>query len=142
MDPRARGIPLAPASAPDVAFHADPLEVHRILMNLLSNARKAVRNTPAPQVRLEARCEGDLVRIRVEDNGCGMDQVQLDRLFVPFAGTFEEGTGLGMSLVYKLTQEMGWGLEVQSLPGKGTTVQLTLPVFTSSTPVAPGGGRV
>lgn len=142
MDPRARGIPLAPASAPEVAFHADPLEVHRILMNLLSNARKAVRNTPAPQVRLEARREGDRARILVEDNGCGMDRMQLERLFVPFAGSFEEGTGLGMSLVYKLTQEMGWQLEVQSHPGKGTTVQLTLPVFTPSIPVAPGEGRV
>ena len=136
-DPRAQGIPLALSPAPELVFLADPLVVHRILTNLLSNARKAVQNTPAPQVRLEARREADRARILVEDNGCGMDQGQLERLFVPFAGSFEEGTGLGMSLVFKLTQEMGWQLEVQSQPGRGTTVHLTLPVFTSPPPVAP-----
>lgn len=139
MDPRTRGIPLSLTPVPDLLFRADPLGVHRILMNLLSNARKAVSDTSSPQVRLEARQEGDQARILVLDNGCGMSPEQMDRLFVPFAGSFEEGTGLGMSLVYKLTQELGWQLEVESRPGGGTTVHLGLPVFTPSPPVAPEG---
>lgn len=139
MDPRTRGIPLAIPPVPDLAFQADPLGVHRILMNLLTNARKAVRDTPSAQVRLEARQEGTRIRILVQDNGCGMDWEQLDRLFVPFAGSFEEGSGLGMSLVYKLTQEMGWQMEVDSRPGIGTVVQIGLPVFTPSSPVAREG---
>ncbi len=141
MDPRTKGIPLALPPTPDLGFEADPLQVHRILMNLLSNARKAVRNTPSPQVRLEAWEEGGHLWIQVADNGCGMDQDQLDKLFVPFAGSFEEGSGLGMSLVYKLTQDMGWQLQVQSRPGKGTSVQITLPVLSPIRPVAPGGGK-
>lgn len=139
MDPRTRGIPLSLAPVPDLLFRADPLGVHRILMNLLSNARKAVRDTSSPQVRLEARQEGHQAWILVRDNGCGMGPEQMDRLFVPFSGSFEEGTGLGMSLVYKLTQELGWQLEVESRPRAGTTVRLGLPVFTPSHPVAPGG---
>jgi two-component system sensor histidine kinase PilS (NtrC family) len=139
MDPRTRGIPLSLTPVPDLLFRADPLGVHRILMNLLSNARKAVSDTSSPQVRLEARQEGEQAWILVLDNGCGMSPEQMDRLFVPFAGSFEEGTGLGMSLVYKLTQELGWQLEVESRPGGGTTVHLGLPVFTPSPPVAPEG---
>ena len=132
MDPRTQGIPLVLPTPPDVAFLADPLVVHRILMNLLSNARKAVQKTSPPLVRLETRADGRELKILVEDNGCGMDRPQLDRLFIPFAGSFEEGTGLGMSLVYKLTQEMGWQVQVQSEPGAGTSVQITLPVSAPS----------
>jgi len=141
MDPRTQGIPLALPPIPDHTFEADPLQVHRILMNLLSNARKAVRHIPSPQVGLGAWEEDGHLWIQVEDNGCGMDQEQLGRLFVPFAGGFEEGTGLGMSLVYKLTQDMGWQVRVQSQPGKGTSVQIILPVFSSIPPVARGEGK-
>jgi signal transduction histidine kinase len=60
-----------------------------------------------------------------------MNEEQLDRLFVPFAGSFEEGTGLGMSLVYKFIEAMGWQIEVESAPGRGTRVQIFLPAHSS-----------
>jgi signal transduction histidine kinase len=100
-----------------------------MLMNLLSNARKAVKGTPAPMVSLSASVSGGQIRLVVEDNGCGMAPSQLDRLFVPFSGSFEEGSGLGMSLVYKFTEAMGWRIEVQSRPGAGTRVQIFLPEY-------------
>jgi len=79
----------------------------------------------------------DLIRISVSDNGCGMNQEQLDRLFVPFAGSFEEGSGLGMSLVYKFIEAMGWRIEVESRPREGTLVQILLPLHRDEEPMAP-----
>lgn len=127
MDLRTQGLPLALQDAPRVFLRADSTGLHRVLMNLLSNARKAVKDAAAPRVSLSARASDGGIRISVEDNGCGMSRDQLDRLFVPFSGSFEEGSGLGMSLVYKFTEAMGWRIEVQSRAGEGTCVQIFLP---------------
>lgn len=127
MDPRAAGLPLAVPAPPAAFLVADPVGIHRILMNLLTNARKAVKGVAAPQVSLRATRVDGAIQLAVEDNGCGMDAQQLDRLFVPFAGSFEEGTGLGMSLVYKFIETMGWRIEVASQRGIGTRVQIFLP---------------
>jgi len=127
MDPRTEGLPLSLQEPPQAFLHADPVGLHRTLMNLLSNARKAVKGVPAPQVTLSAQVTGGRIRVMVEDNGCGMAPDQLDRLFVPFSGSFEEGSGLGMSLVYKFTEAMGWRIDVQSRPGTGTRVRIFLP---------------
>jgi signal transduction histidine kinase len=108
-----------------------------MLMNLLSNARKAVKGVPSPQVSLSASVFEGQIQLAVEDNGCGMSPGQLDRLFVPFSGSFEEGSGLGMSLVYKFTEAMGWRVEIQSRPGAGTRVQIFLPEHPQEELMAP-----
>jgi len=58
---------------------------------------------------------------------CGMSEEDLQSLFLPFSGSFEEGTGLGMSLVFQLVQRMGWDIRVDSTKGRGTTVHLQIP---------------
>lgn len=131
MDPRTEGLALALREPPQASLLADPVGLHRMLMNLLSNARKAVKDVPAPLVSLSASRSGNRIRLLVEDNGCGMGPGQLDRLFVPFSGTFEEGSGLGMSLVYKFTEAMGWTIDVESEPGLGTRVGILLPAHPS-----------
>jgi two-component system sensor histidine kinase PilS (NtrC family) len=137
MDPRTEGLALVMEAVPPVSFRSDPTGLHRSLMNLLSNARKAVKGMPAPVVRLVCTLTGDSVRLTVADNGCGMTQEQLDRLFVPFAGSFEEGSGLGMSLVYKFIEAMGWRIEVDTTPGQGTRVDIFLPVHQEELAMAP-----
>lgn len=141
MDPRTAGLALAVREFPPVFLRADSVGLHRVLMNLLSNARKAVKDIPAPQVSLSASASGGRIQLTVEDNGCGMAQDQLDRLFVPFSGSFEEGSGLGMSLVYKFTEAMGWRIEVQSHPGEGTRVQIFLPECPQEEGLAPQGDQ-
>jgi two-component system sensor histidine kinase PilS (NtrC family) len=127
MDPRTAGLSLLLDSIPAVSIRADPTGLHRALMNLLSNARKAVKNTQEPTVRVACQVTEGAIRLSVSDNGCGMTPEQLDRLFVPFAGSFEEGSGLGMSLVYKFTQAMGWQIEVESAVDRGTCIQIVIP---------------
>jgi two-component system sensor histidine kinase PilS (NtrC family) len=116
------------SEVPEIEIDSDPVGLHRVLMNLLSNARKAVNETPEPSVTLDVRCNADRIAITVSDNGCGMTATQLDKLFVPFSGSFPEGTGLGMSLVYKFTEAMGWRVRVESELGVGTSVEISGPL--------------
>ncbi len=136
MDPRTGNLGLDMGTVPPVSFRSDPVSIHRILMNLLSNARKAVRGVPEPSVRLEILVVDGAIRLTVADNGCGMTAEQLDRLFVPFAGSFDEGSGLGMSLVYKFTEAMGWRIKVESAPQEGTRVELSIPACRAADPMA------
>jgi len=137
MDPRTAGLPLQVDPVPPVWLESDPTGVHRVIMNLLSNARKAVKGVPTPSVRLSCTSTEAAIRLTVSDNGCGMTPEQLARLFVPFAGSFEEGSGLGMSLVYKFIEAMDWRIEVESSPGKGTTIRILLPCRESEEAMAP-----
>jgi two-component system sensor histidine kinase PilS (NtrC family) len=128
-DARNQGIALVISRAPSVWVAGDPLSFHQVFTNLLSNARKAVTGTPSPLVNLRFDPGEETLEIVVTDNGRGMDAEQLGKLFVPFSSFFEEGTGLGMSLVYQFAQRMGWEIRVQSEPGAGTSVHLRLPVL-------------
>jgi two-component system sensor histidine kinase PilS (NtrC family) len=141
MDPRTAGLPLAIDSVPAVQVLSDPTALHRALMNLLSNARKAIRQVPNPTVRVTCRVMDTRILLTVSDNGCGMTEAQLERLFVPFAGNFEEGSGLGMSLVYKFIEAMGWEIQVESTPGKGTQIRIFLAVHKEGKGMAPMGNQ-
>ncbi len=141
MDPRTDGLPLILDSIPPVSFRSDPTGLHRSLMNLLSNARKAVKGIPTPTVKLACANKDEWLCLTVVDNGCGMTREQLDRLFVPFAGSFEEGSGLGMSLVYKFIEAMGWRIEVESRPDHGTRVDIFIPHCREEELLAPQPGK-
>ena len=111
--------------------------IQRVIVNLLENARWAVeRHAEAagddfvPTVRLSTEDLGDVVQIRVEDNGVGIPAAHCARVFEPFftskpAGT---GTGLGLSLAYDIvTEGHGGTLQVFSRLGQGATFVMTLP---------------
>ena len=89
-------------------------------------------------VRLACTLHEEGIRLSVADNGCGMTPEQLKQLFVPFAGSFREGTGLGMSLVYRFIQAMGWRIEVDSEPGRGTLIEILIPSTSQEEPLASG----
>lgn len=117
---------------------ADPLRTSQILNNLVSNALKFTTEgyVEVCAELLEHSGGADTVRLSVEDTGIGIDPEMQQRLFQPFeqAGAVTArlygGTGLGLSISRRLAEMMGGAIEVNSAPGKGTTmsVTLTLPV--------------
>jgi len=132
---------------------ADAGAVQQMLLNLANNARDAMPNggrlaldvelsTPADELMAaqEWGAPGHYVVLVASDNGCGMDAVTLSRIFEPYFSTKpqDQGTGLGMSMVYGLMkQHLGYVL-VESAPGTGTTVRLYFPVTAEAVPeVAP-----
>ncbi len=128
-DARNEGLPLVVSSAPSVWVAGDPLSFHQVFTNLLSNARKAVSGLPAPLVKIRFESGVGSLQAVVTDNGRGMSPEHLSKLFVPFSSFFEEGTGLGMCLVYQFVQRMGWEIRIQSELGAGTSVHLVIPVL-------------
>ena len=120
----------------------DPDQLHRVVLNLLVNARDAVAGKGSITVRLSThdvemrvcvgeRCliPGRYVCIAVSDTGCGIPREIRDRIFDPFFTTKpkEQGTGLGLASVFGLIGRSGGFIDLESTEGKGTTFQLFLP---------------
>ncbi len=107
--------------------------MHAVLLNLMSNAVDAClfdENMDKNwQVRLVTTKEkGNLIKFDVSDNGAGMDEDVMKKLFTSFFSTKgHRGTGLGLMVTRKLIEEHKGNIEVDSQPGKGTTFSFRLP---------------
>jgi signal transduction histidine kinase len=109
-----------------VVARADPERVRQVLVNLLTNAAKF---TNEGCVRLVAALDADGVRLSVEDTGCGIDAELRDRVLEPFVrGSMPQaGTGLGLSIVARLVELMRGAMAIDSVPGRGTRIDVRLP---------------
>jgi signal transduction histidine kinase len=116
-------------AAPDVL--ADPVSLRRIIENLLRNARQALpegRGSVAVGVaRAHDRDLGPRCVLTVTDDGEGMTAEVQARIFEDFYTTRSGGTGLGLSNVRRLAGDAGGHLQVDSAPGRGTTITITFP---------------
>ena len=130
----------------------DPAQVRQILLNLALNARDALPQggkiwLSARAARFPANAEAGRTRravsLAVKDNGCGMDAETRARLFEPFFTTKKpgEGTGLGLATVARIANELGGTIEVESEPGRGTTIAVFLPALEASTAASRTGKR-
>jgi two-component system cell cycle sensor histidine kinase/response regulator CckA len=123
---------------------ADATQIHQILVNLCTNAAHAIKDAPGeiivrvhpwhvrrsqaeryPNVR-----PGRYAELSVSDTGKGMDAETLERIFEPFFTTKKpgEGTGLGLSVVDGIVKDHGGTIRVESQPGRGTTLNILLPL--------------
>jgi PAS domain S-box-containing protein len=125
----------------------DPAQLQSVILNLAVNARDAMpsggtlRITGANVRPVGARPAPACIYIAVTDSGLGMTPEVQARAFEPFFTTKEigKGTGLGLSMVYSAIRQVGGAVEIDSAPGRGTTVRLLLPAADSpaTQPVAP-----
>ena len=109
---------------------AEPDWMQQVLVNLIANARDAVAEADRKHIAIRAAAENSIIRICVVDSGCGMSKETREKIFDPFFTTKPtgEGTGLGLSVCHNLVEKMGGSIEVDSSPGEGTTVTVTLPL--------------
>jgi len=111
-------------------------EIRDALTNLIFNAVDAMPTGGSLSVRTRKATVADgetRVLIEVTDTGVGMDEDTRRRCLEPFYTTKgERGTGLGLAMVYGMIQRHSAELEIDSVPGQGTTVRLNFPAFTSS----------
>jgi PAS domain S-box-containing protein len=112
------------------AVLGDPLQLEQVFVNLLTNARDAVATTHRKDIVLSTRVCADTVQICVTDSGVGIAPEQQERIFDPFFTTKEvgKGTGLGLSISHGIIQSHGGTISVESSPGDGTSVTVTLPL--------------
>ncbi len=119
----------------------DALRVRQLLTNLIGNAIKfSARQDGRPgRVQVHVSPAGERLRFAVADNGIGMDEATIARLFTPFTQAEVSttrrfgGTGLGLAICKRLVEMMGGDIDVQSSPGLGSTFAFTVPL-----PVAAG----
>lgn len=136
------GIRLERDDAPDVPeLLADPGMMEHALVNILQNAIHATSRTPEPRVAIRSRTNGHLIRVEIEDNGCGIQEKDLASIFEPAFtlkgrkdreksyGAGIDGTGYGMANVKKTIEQHKGTVAVSSRFGSGTTVVIELPVI-------------
>ena len=114
---------LDPAS---VTLEADPDQISQIFWNLARNALRAMPD--GGRLTIVGRVQGEIYRIAFSDTGRGMDDDERARLFQPFQSFFDGGTGIGMAIVYRIVEEHGGRLTVDSEPGSGSTITVELPL--------------
>jgi signal transduction histidine kinase len=106
---------------------ANPQDLFQVILNIVHNAVQAV-DPQSGEVRIAAARKGDRVELSVIDNGCGISKENLSRIFDPFFTTKPpgSGTGLGLSIVQELVAAQQGTVRVESEPGRGTTVAVSL----------------
>ncbi|HTY86784.1 MAG TPA: ATP-binding protein [Candidatus Acidoferrum sp.] len=129
------------------ALQSDPSELREALINLVFNAVDALpqggtitfitRSLTRPAA--DQNGEGErLIQVEVRDNGVGMDEKTRQRCLEPFFSTKAQrgGTGLGLAMVYGMTQRHDGNIEIDSAPGCGTCVRLIFPIREKTTAAA------
>jgi signal transduction histidine kinase len=125
------GVKYKPDIEAGLACVADPDQLHRVLVNLMRNAGRAMiehtrkdKTLVVRAVRVEGRCE-----IEVIDHGPGVRDNIRERLFEPFVSAAPEagGAGLGLAIARELTRAMGGELELTRTGAEGSTFRITLP---------------
>jgi len=129
-------------------IQAEPLQIRQLLQNLIANALKFHRPEEPPVVKVEARyltpreqrqsqksLAEERCRITVEDNGIGFDPQYAERIFGIFQRLHPrdvyEGTGIGLAICRRIAEFHGGKISAQSVPGKGSTFEVLLPVAQS-----------
>ncbi|MFY7848030.1 MAG: ATP-binding protein [Bacteroidia bacterium] len=124
------GIRIALEVPPNLRFISDKVKLQAILNNLLSNAVKYADPAKSDRmIRVAATQENAEIRLVVEDNGIGISEENLSRVFGLFftEGSRAKGSGLGLYIVHEAVVRLGGRIDIQSEKGKGTMFALVLP---------------
>lgn len=130
-----RGTPIALSfnPPPDLwPVEIDPGQIGQVIQNIVLNARQAMQKQ-GDLIEIEAdNCRepdfsSDCVRITIRDNGPGMEQPLLDKIFDPYFTTKEKGSGLGLAICHSIIKKHGGIIQVSSEAGQGTVFTLKLP---------------
>lgn len=120
VEKRFEPIPLVPCA---------PSQINQVLLNLLTNAAQAIDHEQG-RLLIRTYTRGEFVCISVEDNGSGIPQEHVARIFEPFYTTKKvgEGTGLGLSISYRIIKDHGGDIRLATKPGVGTRFEISLPI--------------
>ena len=109
----------------DLVLKADTSLVEQVLINLIVNATEAVKDKEEPRIILSASYSTNRkILIKVTDNGFGMTEEIMDKIFIPFFSTKKNGSGIGLSLCKQIMMLHKGNIQVQSHPGEGTAFTL------------------
>jgi len=125
-----RAIEIRLKVAEDISpFKADRGKLQQIFLNIINNAFAAMNEGGHLDISAEMETKGS-VTVVFTDDGCGIPEEDLNRIFEPFFSTKtgQGGTGLGLSITYNLVTELGGTINVKSKPGQGTSFIISIPL--------------
>ena len=114
---------------------ADPQKLRQVFLNLTMNAIESMPSGGSLTIR--TRRGHNTVAVSFRDSGIGIPPENLKEIFYPFFTTKDRGTGLGLSIAYRIIEEHRGRITVNSMPGTGTTFEITLPVSQPSSAGTP-----
>lgn len=117
------------------AITCSPSQLNQVFLNLINNAAQAIESGTG-EITLSTRMEGaDHVAVEIADNGKGIPPEIMSKIFDPFFTTkaVGKGTGLGLSISYKIIEQHGGSINVDSTVGKGTRFTIVLPLTPPAT---------
>jgi signal transduction histidine kinase len=146
-DPRRDGIELVVQAPQDLLIRTRRVELQQVLLNLLINAKAAVLGKSGlRRIELAAQRDGSDVVIRVADNGVGIPQENLPRIFQPFFSTKkaatndgQDGSGLGLAICKQIVVSLGGDISVASEIGQGAAFTVRLPAEAPCSAAAAAG---
>jgi signal transduction histidine kinase len=120
---------------------ADALQLRQLMQNLVSNALKFCRPGVPVEISIDAALVGEMVVLRVRDNGIGFDPKYSERIFRIFERLHGRndypGTGIGLAMCRKIAERHGGTIEAYSRPGQGSTFTVRLPMYGPQTVTLP-----
>ena len=109
------------------SIQADPEQMKRLLHNLIKNAVEASHDPETVSVTTQpVESAEHKIELEIQDQGEGMDEEELERIFQPYYTTKQKGTGLGLAIVQKIVEAHDGEIRVESAAGKGTRVTVRL----------------
>jgi signal transduction histidine kinase len=123
------------------AINGDALQMRQLLQNLISNALKFRREGVTPEIRVDARPDGEFTELTVVDNGIGFEPQYSRRIFRVFERLHGRsqypGTGIGLALCRKIAERHGGTISAEGVPGHGSTFTVRLPLNQREEVLAP-----
>jgi len=119
------GVSLTAEVEPAVV-RADTGLLKQALLNLLLNAKQSIEG--GGRVEILGRRDGSHLRLQIRDDGSGIHEDELERVFEVYYSASKQGSGLGLPIARRVAEEHGGSLELESTVGVGTTVTVNLPI--------------
>jgi len=108
----------------DIYIHFDTLQISRCFNNLIKNAIEAVEKIPNPAVEVLMSTDNKNIKIEIKDNGVGIDEKMLSKIFEPYFTTKTKGTGLGLSIVKRIIEDHGGKIKIEKNKNMAGTTSL------------------
>ncbi len=110
------------------AVSCDAGKISQVFLNIILNASQSIEDKG--KIAIHSQRLGDFILVQIADNGPGISEANIDKLFTPFFTTKDvgEGKGLGLYVCYSIIKEHHGDIQVKSCPGRGSTFSITLPI--------------
>tara|TARA_B110000305_G_C19044189_1_gene449609 strand:- start:187 stop:669 length:483 start_codon:yes stop_codon:yes gene_type:complete len=107
-------------------IYADQNKLRQVIINLLENSQDALKEINNPKIKIFVKKKVNEVELVVEDNGSGIPDEIIGRIFEPYVTSKKTGTGLGLAVVHKIIDEHEGKIKIDRIKNSGTRVTITL----------------